>query len=447
MVDPGELVESGWDRYPDHVIDVVPFRHRVRVWAGDQVIAESDACLLLEEAKHVDRLYFPVGDVDFDLLEETEHHTVCPFKGRADYWSIGEGDQREENVVWGYRAPFPEVGPIEGHVAFYHERVRVEIDEQWPGADGTAQTLSRFPAWGDELDLVRLVDVQDAGEPGHFVAAPYRNRQHAVYGMNEERVDQTHRDVVEGGQLLGQAIVAATRTMPEQRVVNAHIVFSKAASWEQPLDVSVDVLRPGRTFSTVSVRFDQDGQFRSAALLLLDRGAPDAFGVRAEMPEVPGPEDADPVQMSVTGRQLRAVGNAYVADPDDIGAPEISIWCRFRDEPGEECLRQALMAQSTTHWMGAAAMRPIPGVGLAGAHIAFSGGPLAVSMTFHDEAEVTDWLLYTNVATYADRGLTYGEGRIFASDGRLVGSFSVPGMMRGFTAEVQGRAVAPGRLM
>jgi acyl-CoA thioesterase II len=265
--------------------------------------------------------------------------------------------------------------------------------------------------------------------------------------MNEQRVDSVARNVVEGGHLLGQAIVASSRTIDSQRVVAAHILFPKAASWDRPLEIDVDVLRPGRTFSTVEARIQQDGQLRSVALLLLDRGASDAFGVRAEMPTVAGPEESDPCDMGVTGRELRVVGEAWDPDPDHLGPPEISVWVRFRDDPGDVCLHQALMAQSTTHWAGAAAMRPVPGVGLAGAHITFSGGPMSVAISFHDEANVTDWLLYTNVATYADRGLTYGEGRIFAQDGTLVGSFAVQGMMRGFSDNPDNLGVRPSRLM
>ena len=54
--------------------------------------------------------------------------------------------------------------------------------------------------------------------------------------------------------MLAQAIVAASKTMPHQRVTSAYMNFSKAAAFDAPLDVNVDVLRAGRTFSTVEVR-------------------------------------------------------------------------------------------------------------------------------------------------------------------------------------------------
>jgi uncharacterized protein (DUF427 family) len=106
-------IESAWARYPDYRIDLVPNRGTARVWHGDLLLAESDRAVRLQETKHVDRLYFPNEDVRWDLFQATDHHTICPFKGQADYWSLTAVDPAEENVVWAYRTPFPEVAGIE----------------------------------------------------------------------------------------------------------------------------------------------------------------------------------------------------------------------------------------------------------------------------------------------------------------------------------------------
>ena len=87
-------------------------------------------------------------------FEANDHHSICPFKGEADYWSLTATEQPEENLVWTYRQPFDEVGGIKGYVAFYHEKVRIELEEQWPGSDAGAVTTYRFPAWGDASDLL-----------------------------------------------------------------------------------------------------------------------------------------------------------------------------------------------------------------------------------------------------------------------------------------------------
>jgi acyl-CoA thioesterase II len=409
-------IESAWGRYPNYRIDLVPVAATARVWAGDVLVAESDRCLRLEETDHVDRLYFPEADVRWDLFQPTDHHSVCPFKGEADYWSLTGTDPPCDNVVWTYRQPFAEVGGITGYVAFYHERLRIVLDEQWP--DETAPVSTRFPDWGDARDLLGLIDVEPAG-PGRFVGAPW---------------PKTRRNVVEGGQLLAQAIVAASKTIPSQRVTSATMIFAKAASFDDPLDMAVDVVRAGRTFSTVEVRIAQADQLRSAGVLLMDAGAPDAVRGAVAMPDVPGPAEAEPLDMGVTGRELRVVDGAYDPDPDRIGAQEIYTWARFRDAPAEPYLHAALLAQSTTHWTIAAALRPHAGFGEADAHVTLSTGIMQTTLALLDDVDVTEWLLYANPAVYAGRGLAQGEGRVFTRDGRLVATYSVQAMIRGFTA-------------
>jgi acyl-CoA thioesterase II len=354
--------------------------------------------------------------VRWELFERTEHHTVCPFKGEADYWTLTASDPPEDNVVWTYRSPFDQVAGIGGYVCFYHERLRVVLEERWP--DG-ATVATRFPDWGDADDLLQLIDVEPAG-PNRFVGAAY---------------PKTRRNVVEGGQLLGQAIVAASKAIPSQRVTSASVIFSKAASFDEPLDLSVEVLRGGRTFSTVEVRVAQGGQLRSAGLLLMDAGSPDVITGAVAMPDVPGPDAAEPLDMGVTGRELRVVDGAYDPAPDRLGPPVLYVWARFRDAPEAPYLHAALLAQSTTHWTIAAAMRPHAGFGEARAHVDLSTGIMSTGIAFHDDADVTEWLLYANPAIYAGRGLAQGEGRVFTRDGRLVASYTVQAMIRGFAKE------------
>ncbi len=107
-------IESAWGKYPDYEINLVPCGATARVWHGDLLLAESDSCLRVEETKHVDRLYFPEADVHWDLFAPNDHHSICPFKGEADYWSLTANDAAEENLVWTYRQPFDEVGGHQG---------------------------------------------------------------------------------------------------------------------------------------------------------------------------------------------------------------------------------------------------------------------------------------------------------------------------------------------
>jgi acyl-CoA thioesterase II len=410
-------IESAWPANPDYVIDLVPVPQTARVWAGDVLVAESSACLRVEETRHVDRLYFPESDVHWEHFEESVAHTICPFKGEASYWTLTAGDAPEKNVVWTYREPFNEVAGIKGYVSFYQERLRIELVEDWPGDGALATTSNSFPAWGDTADLLRLIDVAPVGD-GHFVGPPYRD---------------VSRNVVEGGQMLAQAIVAAAKTIPDQRVATAHMIFCKSAAFDATLEVDVDVLRPGRTFSTLDVKVSQHDKLRSVGLLLLDAGADDVIRGSIPMPDVGGPADAQEMgTFRVTGRDIRVLDGAYDGNPDRVGPPEIYAWCRFRDAPDEAYLHTALLAQSTTHWTIAAAMLPHPGFGEDNAHSTLSTGVMSISIAFHEEVDVTQWLLYANPAVYAGNGLAQGEGHVFTEDGRLVATYTLQAMIRAF---------------
>jgi uncharacterized protein (DUF427 family) len=57
------------------------------------------------------------------LLARTDHVTYCPFKGDCAYYSIPIGGERSTNAVWTYEQPYPAVAEIDGHLAFYPDRV------------------------------------------------------------------------------------------------------------------------------------------------------------------------------------------------------------------------------------------------------------------------------------------------------------------------------------
>lgn len=414
-------IRSAWPDHPDYSIDLVPCRGTARVRVGDSVLAESTSALRLIETDHVERLYFPESDVRLDLLEANDHHTVCPFKGRASYWSFADRDTPVEDLFWAYPQPMPEVAGIAGYLGVYHEKAAVEVETQWP--DRTVST-DRFPIWGDVDDLMVLLDCNPGDQPGLFVAPGYHQRT---------------RNVVEGGQLLGQAIVASARTVLDQRVTWASITFVRAANFDHPIELSVDELRRGRTFSTLSIRCEQAGRLVAPALMLLDRGAPDAMRATADMPQVPGPYDSETYEMGVVGRDLRVVDGAYDPNPDRTGPPEIHAWMRYREDPSEPALRQALIAQGTTHWAIAAAMRPHPGIGEALAHASLSTGPVAMTLAFHDDAPVDDWLLYSTTGIWSGRGLIQAEGRIYSGSGVLVASYTLQAMVRALMASAGGK--------
>lgn len=118
-----------------------PHPTRVRVLLDGVVIADSRNVRMLRETRHAPVYYFPFEDVRREHLERTDHHTHCPFKGDASYWSVTAGDARAENAVWGYEEPFQVAAHIKGYVAFYDSLVDIR-DEGDAGADGTGENRS-----------------------------------------------------------------------------------------------------------------------------------------------------------------------------------------------------------------------------------------------------------------------------------------------------------------
>lgn len=422
---------SAWDRYPGYRVDLLPCRSTGRISHSGTTLAQSEACLVVEESDHDSRLYFPEGDVDWSFFESSPHQTFCPFKGDASYWSLKLGDVCIENVVWTYRDPFPEVEGLKGYVSFDTEKLKVELVQRWD-AEKDHVIVTTFPVWGDAADLLDLLDVKPVADR-HFVSAPYPNPPIGTFIA--ELKARRRRSVVEGGHQLGQAIVAASKTIPGQRVTSASMIFSKAASFDEPLDVHVEVLRGGRNFSTLEVKTVQNNQLRSVGLVLMDASPGDRIRKTMAMPNVAGPLESLPLDMKVTGREIRIVDGAYTNELDHIGPPELYAWIRFRDAPGEPYQHTALMTQATTHWTIAAALRPHPGLSQALAHVSLSTGPLKTDISFHDEVDVSQWMLYVNDAVYAGRGQAQGVGKIFSIDGRLLATYSVHAMIRDFAAD------------
>lgn len=113
----------------EHPITVEPSTSRVRVIVGGQVIADTRAGLTLRESDYPPVYYIPREDADMSRLDRTDHHTYCPYKGDAAYYSIRNGADRRVNAVWTYPAPYDAVEQIKEYLAFYPDRVDA-IEEQ-----------------------------------------------------------------------------------------------------------------------------------------------------------------------------------------------------------------------------------------------------------------------------------------------------------------------------
>lgn len=111
---------------PDHPITITQNPRRVRVTAGDIVIAETSKALTLKEAKYPAVQYVPREDANMALLERTDRVTHCPYKGDASYYSVKADGKTFDNAIWTYETPFPAMAEISGHLAFYPDKVKIE---------------------------------------------------------------------------------------------------------------------------------------------------------------------------------------------------------------------------------------------------------------------------------------------------------------------------------
>src|SRR5262249_47577583 len=133
------------------------------VRVGDQLVADTQAPLVLYESGFAPRWYVPRADVVDDALEPVEGQTFCPYKGLASYYNVRDA----RTAAWSYRAPFEEVQAIGDSLSFYPEKLTITIDgeklEPAPGQNvlphGPDRNLSV-----DEIGGIQLVD--DGVTPG-----------------------------------------------------------------------------------------------------------------------------------------------------------------------------------------------------------------------------------------------------------------------------------------
>ncbi len=110
-------------------VRVEPCHRRLRVFVGGEAVADTTRALYLFETAHLPVYYFPVEDVRWEHLEQSDHTSHCPYKGDATYHHVVVGDQRRENAVWRYDQPIEECPDISGYVSFWWDRVDAWFEE------------------------------------------------------------------------------------------------------------------------------------------------------------------------------------------------------------------------------------------------------------------------------------------------------------------------------
>jgi uncharacterized protein (DUF427 family) len=118
----------GHARDPYSRIDVYRTSRRVQVTVGDELVADSVRTRALFETGLPTRYYFPAEDVRLELLEPSPKRTRCAYKGSASYWHVRAGGELHDDLAWTYANPQHDAELVRDHIAFFNERVDLDVD-------------------------------------------------------------------------------------------------------------------------------------------------------------------------------------------------------------------------------------------------------------------------------------------------------------------------------
>jgi acyl-CoA thioesterase-2 len=247
-----------------------------------------------------------------------------------------------------------------------------------------------------------------------------------------------------GGQVLGQALVAATATAEHRVVHSLHAYFLRRGDFNSPIVYEVDRALDGKHFSSRRVVAIQHGRQifnMSASFQLPETGLDHQISI----PDVPAPEslpdlesyyramgDKLPAAVRRVLEQKRPFEFRPVHAPDFLrrekSPPHKYIWFRAVDRlADDEALHRCLLAYVSDFHLLDTALKP-HGIPMISPKLVIAS--IDHAMWFHRSVRVDDWLLYAvdSPSTSGARGFT--RGSLFARDGRLVASAAQEGLIR-----------------
>jgi acyl-CoA thioesterase-2 len=285
----------------------------------------------------------------------------------------------------------------------------------------------RTPPW-DGVDISDLLGLA-APQPGRF-----RSR---VGEINEH-------GRVYGGQLLGQALAAAARTVPADRLATAmQFMFLAGALPDQPIDYEVAALQDGKRFSARHVRGSQSGGRIVCDANLSFAGPIDSpehmapatsdSGLDRDPESLPGLSDIVGPEVTAIERTLGYMFRSHAAIDfrapfvDDLlrpnpNEPRVRFWIKMRRRlPDDASLHAAAFAYLSDYWINFAGciaeVRPI-----AEARTEIYVASLNHAIWWHRPLRADDWLLFDCISPSGAIGRGLSIGRIYDRAGRLVAS-------------------------
>jgi acyl-CoA thioesterase-2 len=247
-----------------------------------------------------------------------------------------------------------------------------------------------------------------------------------------------------GGQVLGQALVAATATADDRVVHSLHAYFLRRGDFNSPIVYEVDRALDGKHFSSRRVIAIQHGKqiFNMSASFQVPEAG---LEHQNSMPDVPPPEslrdleshyrdvlDQLPGGVRRMLEQKRPFEFRPVEPQDHLrrekSAPMKYMWFRAVDKlPDEEALHRCLLAYVSDFHLLDTALKP-HGISMISPKLVIAS--IDHAMWFHRSVRVDEWLLYAIDSPSASGARGFARGSVFARDGRLVASAAQEGLMR-----------------
>jgi len=245
-----------------------------------------------------------------------------------------------------------------------------------------------------------------------------------------------------GGQVLGQALVAASRTVEGRQVHSLHAYFLRRGDLSVPIVFEVDRSRDGGSFTSRRVVAIQHGQpilTMSASFQVEEPG----LDHQAPMPAAPPPEslrDLAVVEAEVIERMPHKVNGYFrnqrpfefrAVSPDDYLTREKRpasklVWFRVIGKlPDDQALHRSLLTYVSDYHLLPTATMP-HGVNFLELQVA----SIDHAIWFHRDLRVDDWLLYAIESPSASGARGFSRGSIYARDGALVATFAQEGLIR-----------------